>query len=194
MSINDVYQATIGMNVKGQKIVNVLHFQQTSGDGVITPNNDLCLAIEEDLIPAYQTCCSNDLSFEKISAHKISPAIGGTYVKALAVAGTVAQDTLPPNGNVVASLYTANLTRQGRGRIFISGVPDTFVSSGRILNGSAATYVALLDLLLLPIQAAAGATFQAGIWSSVGLAFHDFTTHQLRSAINTLRSRRMENP
>lgn len=194
MAINDVYQTTIRMNVKGQKIVNVLHFEQTAGDGAIPVNHELCLAIEEDLIPGYQACCSNDLSFEAITAHKISPAVGGTYVRPLAVSGTVAEDTLPPNASVVATLYSANLTRQGRGRIFLSGIPDTFASKGRVENADAATYVTFLDLLLAPIQFAAGPTFRCGIWSTVGLAFHDYTSHQLRAAINTLRSRRMENP
>lgn len=194
MSINDVYQAVIGMNVKGQKIANVLHFEQTSGDGVITPNHDLCLAIQEDLLPTYQLTTSNDLSFESIRAHKISPAIGGTYVLPIAVLGLIAQDTLPPNGNVVATLYSDNLTRQGRGRIFISGVPDTVSGDGRLNSAAVGTYVTFLDLLMGTIQAAAGATFRAGVWSTVGLAFHDFTSYQIRARINTLRSRRMENP
>lgn len=195
MALNDIFRATIGMNVKGQKIVNVLHLQQTSADGALAPNKDVCAAIIEDLLPTYQACCSNDLTFESVRAHKVSPAIGGTYVEPVAAtAGTVAQDTLPPNSAVVATLYSVTYTRQGRGRIFMSGVPDTFNATGCLTNAASAIYVTFLNKLLTTIQGGTGATFTIGVWSTVSATFHQFTSHELRAAINTLRSRRMENP
>lgn len=194
MALSDVFQATIAMNVQGQEVVNVLHFEQTSGDGPIAPNRDLCLAIEASLIPVYKLCTSEDLTFEAIKAHRVKPSIAGTYVHPISGSGQVTEDTLPPNNSVLATLYTTNLTRAGRGRIFMPGVPDTFQNRGRLVVAGADLYVDFLAALLLPVQAGLGATFQAGVCNPPDGDFHDYTSHELRSRVNTLRSRRMENP
>lgn len=194
MPLNDVYQAAIKMNAKGQKVVNVLHFQQTSADGPIVPNKDLCLAIEEDLLPLYQLCASNDMNFEAVTAHKVVPAIGGSYVHPVGIAGLVAEDMLPSNSAALATLYSATLTRQGRGRIFFPAIPDTLANDGRLVNSASGVFVDFCTALQGSIQAAAGATFICGVWSKAGNAFHQYVYHELRARLATLRSRRMENP
>lgn len=191
MALNDVFQATIGMTVAGQKIANVLHFRQSSADGSLPPNEDLAAAVAEDIIPTYQLAVSNDLNFDIVRAGKISPSVGGSFVLDVNVPGLVAQDTYPPNGVVIGTLYSDTLNQLGRGRIHISGLPDTQITNGRIANASTGLYVALFAKLTADIQASVGATFRPGIWSKAALAFYPITFYALRSRVYTLRSRRV---
>jgi hypothetical protein len=194
MAANDIYQLTLGLNLKGQKMANVMHFQQQSVDGTLPPNEDLAKAFEAVLISPYMDCCSNDLTSETIRTHKVSPSVGGTYVHPAPYTGAISSDTSPSNNSVIATLYSATISRAGRGRIFIPGVPDNKVSDGRLLNASAAIYVTFLDLLLANISDSGGATFRAGIWAPGASTFKPIIQHQVRAVLTTLRSRRMENP
>lgn len=194
MPLNDILVAAIKMNVHGQKVVNVLHFKQTSADGALSPNKDLCLAIQEDIIPTYSLALSDELTFEAITAHRIKPTIGGTFHLTDGSSGSVTIDPVAPNVAALATLYSATLSRQGRGRIYIPGVGEDVINRGRITNGGSPQFVAFLDLLLGTIQAGTGATFVCGVYSKIGNTFSQFTSHELRARLATLRSRRMENP
>jgi hypothetical protein len=194
MALNEIFQVVIGMNLKGQKLCNVLHLKQTSIDGPDPPNKDACLAVEFSLIPGYQAITSEDLTFEVIRAHRVGPTVGGTYVHTTTGTGGIAVDTIPPNGAVLATLYSDLFTRRGRGRIYIPGVPDTWTDSGRIVNAQASTYASFLDILLTPITVTGGATYRAGVFSTDTMVHHAYIQHQVRSRLVTIRSRRMENP
>lgn len=194
MALNDVFQAAIRFSIAGEKTANVLHFQQTSSDGALPPNEDLAAAIIEDFLPAYQNILSSDVTIQSIAVKRIDPTIGGSVVVDASLAGLDAGDVMPPQCAAVATLYSDLVSGSGRGRIFISGISDTMVTDGRLVNAQAANFVTLLDILKGSIQGGTGATFIAGIWSPRIAQFNQITYHELRSQIHTLRSRRMANP
>lgn len=194
MPINDIYQAALRFSINGEKTANVLHFEQTSSDGSDPPNEDLANAIIEDIWPSYKAAISNDATLQSVAVKKISPAIGGSIIVSVNEPGSISSDTIPPNGAAVVTLYSQTLSKQGRGRIYISGIPDNGQANGILDVAQMALFVTLADKIIAPVQAGTGATFQCGVWSTVGSAFHDFTDHMVRSTIRTLRSRRMANP
>lgn len=193
MGVGDVLQASIQYSINGDKVCNVLHFQQTSSDGAIPPPKDLGLAIIEDLVPTLKAVLSNDCTITQISCRRVAPTKGGGYDVPCGVAGTVSIDTAPPQVCMLATLYSETQGKQGRGRIYIPAVPDTWLTGGTLIVSHGATYVAFLNALMAVIQAGSGATFQAGVYHEGG-TFHDFTSHKLRSWSHTMRSRRMANP
>lgn len=194
MPVNDVLQASLRFSINGEKTANVLHFIQTSADGALPPNEDLAAAIIEDLWPSLKACLSDDCTLQSIAVKRIDPTLGGTTFVPVIEPGSVGQDTLPPNGCLVVTLYTNTLTKRGRGRMFISGIPDTFINQGRLNNADATVFVTFLDLLLSAIQGGAGATFHAAIWSATAGSAQEITSHQLRARLINLRGRRMANP
>lgn len=194
MAINDVYQAALRFSINGEKTANVIHCKQTSGDGSLPPNEDLAAAIVAVIWPAYQAAISNDATLQSISAKRISPTVGGSVVVPVNAAGTIAQDTIPPNGSAVITLYSQTLSKQGRGRIYISGIPDTGQKDGLLTVAQMNLLTTLGGQMVSTLVDGSGATFQCGVWSSVGLAFQEYTDYMTRSALRTLRSRRMANP
>jgi hypothetical protein len=194
MPVNDVYRAAIQYSVNGEKCANVLHLIQTSGDGAANVVAELAQQIITDWIPAFVLPLSNDATIQAVTAHKISPAIGGSVVIADSTAGALVNDTIPPNSCVVTSLYSDHLTGRGRGRIYLSGIGKQLVASGRLLNTSPTQFITFLDLLLVTLTGGNGTTFRAGVWSTTGAIFYEYTSYQLRSRLITLRSRRVANP
>ena len=194
MPSGDVYSASSRFSIKGEKTVNVLHFSQTSADGSGPVNQELADAILQDIWPSYKALLSNDCTLQNISVYKIAPAVGGSILVNVAEAGGVAVDTIPPNACVVATLYTDHFTGRGRGRIFMSGIPDSHVDGGRIVNASAALYVTFLNTLKAPIAFGSGVSFVPSVWSTKGAIARPITAHALRAALHNLRSRRMANP
>jgi len=191
MALNDIFQAALQFNIKGEKVANVLHFKQTSSDVILPANEDLVAGIREDIWPSYQAILSEDVTLQSIACKKISPALGGSVVVPVNEAGTVAEDTMPTQSTVVATLYSDSIGARFRGRIYISGVPKTLVQDGRILNSAATDFVTFLDTLKTTVQAGTGATFAPGVWSVYASIFSQYTYHELRAFTHTLRGRRM---
>jgi hypothetical protein len=194
MPASDVLQATLAFSQNGQKLVNVLHFEQTTADGALNPAADLAAAINAAIWPSYALCLADAIELQGINCRRIDPTPGGNIYTPIASPGLIAQEAYPPNSCAVAILYTAFVGAVGRGRIHIPGVPITFAEGGRINNGDAATYVTFLNTLLAPISTGGGATFQCGVWSTVNTVLYPLTGHQLKSQLRTLRGRRMDAP
>lgn len=194
MPVNDVYRTALQYSVNGEKCANVLHFIQTSGDGGANVVAELASAIQGTIIPPFTNCMSNDAHMDAITAHKISPAIGGSVVVPDTTVGAVVNDTLPPNSVVCLALYSDHLTGRGRGRMYFSGVPDQYSSAGRLTNTGPNLYVTFANILLASLAGGNGTTFKCGVWSTTGAIFYEYTTHQVRSRLITLRSRRIANP
>lgn len=195
MALNDIFESVLGFTQNGEKIVNVLHFRQSSVDVTNPAAKDLALAVEEDLwTAAYKAVVCDDLSLQTVRCNRIWPTLGGTYIHNVDDAGSVVDDPLPPNSNALLAFYSATVSKKGRGRIHISGVPDGWHKDGILDTANIAPYTAVIAAILGPFQKAAGATFQCGTWSAGDLAFWEFTSGVVRSHLYTLRSRRMSNP
>lgn len=194
MALNDVFELSLLFNLKGQKLANVLHFEQDSADGAIPPNEDICNAFYEDCWPAMQDLLSNDISLENIKGRRIDPTPGGVYLLPVGEPGNVGVDSLPPNSTLLTTIYTNELSRSGRGRMSISGIPKSYSQNGLMQNGAIATVAAFYDLLLATIQYGANAVFTYGVWSALAETWYEAVSYQIRPQLHTLRGRRMENP
>lgn len=132
MAINDRYRLTVIGSLHGQTIMNVLHYN------VITlgANPDASMA------PAWLTankakwlaCHSNEYTMESILVQKIHPAPTSLAVQTAVAAGvgTVAQNSLPTSVAAVLTKTTLFAGPRWRGRLYLSGVPETFESDSQI--------------------------------------------------------------
>jgi len=191
MPLNDIFQLVVRCSAKGEKLVNVMHYQQTSSDGTEPTVEDVAKAWVADCLPLYRAAVSHDLTVIQLATHRVLPTVGGQYIEPVSLAGTIAEDMQPTQINAVLTLYSVNLERKGRGMIHVPAVPDSIVTNGRINNASTAPYVALGAQLCTAITGPGGATFQPGVLHKATGDFYFYVASQLRSNVRTLRGRRM---
>lgn len=195
MAINDILEHVLQMNFKGQKLINRRWFRQQDADGALSPEQALMDTYEAGILPQYQACCSDDLSFTGQRVRRILPIEGGSFVGNLAVAGTIIQDGLPPNSAMVITFYSSTLTKAGRGRMFVSGIPDTLQADGIADEAYQILLMALANQFMGAIGVGGGEpNFMAGVADNFGGGFAPFSKYEVRTYAHTLRSRRMENP
>jgi len=95
--------------------------------------------------PYLQPCQSNNVTYKKVTARDMTDADGqeGIFVVGAGEGGTVAADSEPLSVCGVNSLRTANVSRSGRGRTYLSGIPDTAVLN-QVLNSTLTTALGLI--------------------------------------------------
>lgn len=195
MALGDIYEASLLYSIKGEKVANVLHFREDVTPGTVDPPLDLANTISASFWTGnLDLVMSNDVTLQMIRARRISPTLGGGILLPVNTDGQVSADTLPPNNCAVMTLYTARTDRAGRGRVFLSGVPDTWQGDGLIEVAVAPTYQAIMDNLKTYFTSADGGQWQCGIWSPTYSDFNVITRVQVRSWVHVLRGRRMVAP
>lgn len=193
MAVNDVYQVDLLYSNKGEKCANVIHVKETADPGT-TNEVHIAEAVKDDIwTAALRATMTNDCTLQTIRVRRIDPTSGGPVMATVDEAGSIAQDTLPPNSAVMLSMYTARLDRSGRGRLFLPGVPKTHNEDG-LLPESVVTLYDAVGTALTGTLAESGGTWIVGVWSSTATQFNQFTSWQVRSWIHTLRGRRMAAP
>lgn len=195
MAINDVFELVLGMTQSGQKMVNRFYYKQDGADGGLAPEEALKNAFVLTMVPAYQAVTCTALSFETIRIRKVQPVEGGSFVWAVDEPGTIVEDPIPPNGVVIIAFFTSLLTRQGRGRMHVSGIPDSWTEHGVLFATQYALYDVLADLFVAQLPAAGGnPAFDCGLKGALAADFKNISEARPRNRVFTLRSRSMENP
>ncbi|GAH04876.1 unnamed protein product, partial [marine sediment metagenome] len=102
MPVGEVYQLAVDQELNGVLLTNVFYFAQLiSGSG--DDENDLIDAFEEDVVPTWLLCCSDDWQITCYRARRVSGV--GTFAEALQVAsgdvGDVVAEPLPANAVAV---------------------------------------------------------------------------------------------
>lgn len=143
--VNDVWQMTIRQTLNGQEVDNVLHFQE--GAAAILADG-LAQSFIDTILPQWRTLVSNQHQFDKLSIRKLNPIPLDPQEYALnAVKGTLAQEPLPGQCAVVASIRTGQGGRSKRGRIYFGGITPDTETGGIITPAQQAAWTTFLDLL-----------------------------------------------
>lgn len=195
MAINDIFEMVVGQQQNGQKLVNVLHFKQVTNNVAPDPIPDLVQAFGAYLQGVWLACMSNQLSIETLKIKRVGPTVGGSFVFPIDEAGLVVEDGVPPNANVIISFQSLALGKHQRGRVYLSGVPDTFHQDGTINPAGFTVYQTLAQGLVTVVNdGAATPDFLYGIFNRATLAFSPAKHYNIRPRMSNLRSRRLENP
>lgn len=183
MAAGDVFECTLIMTQNGEKLVNRFHVQDPTG--VSNPENAIFAALNSHMIPVYASVCSQDLHFVEMLVRRVYPTKGGSWVFNVTQTGTFAYPALPPQSVAILSMRSGTVSVMGRGRIHVSGIPQTMSSDGLLLG----SYIALLGSLAV-IFSAPIVGFNVGNWNSLGGPFHPWLYFHIPPYAHTLRSRR----
>lgn len=193
MAINDVYQIDFLYSLKGEKCANVFFAKETTDPGSANETTLATGAKADVWTAALRATMSNDCELQTIRVRRVSPSAGGPIMLTVNEAGSVAQDSLPPNNCVVISYYSNTLTKRGRGRQYYPGVPKTHNQDG-LLPASVESLYNAVGTAMTGTITQGGGVWDIGVWSRTGSSFAKFTFFKPRSWIHTLRSRRMAAP
>lgn len=193
MAVGDVYQVDLLYSLRGEKCANVLHYQEDTSPAS-NPELSLIEAVKDDLwTAALRATMSNDCTLQNIRARRVDPSLGGPIMAAVNEAGSVAQDSLPPNSAVVMTWYTDHIAPSGRGRTFWPGVPKTHTDDGVLLESVVSLYDAVGTAMTTAVTEGTG-VWLPGVWSESLTLIHPITQWVIRPWVHTLRGRRMAQP
>lgn len=134
VAAGEIVQVLHQYTLEGQECENVWYFQAEAAD------NDMLLHLLESIATCLLTTLiphlSSTYTLERLKAKVVSPIIGpeeewtpdGTDL----VGGQEAGDSLPSHDSAVISLHTTRGGREGRGRSYIGGIPESQTLASRI--------------------------------------------------------------
>lgn len=190
MAAGDVYQVDLLYDQDGQKCANVIHVTETVDPGADNENL-LALAVKNNLWTGIvQAVMSTSCILQMIRVRRIDPTAGGPTLLAVDEGGDIAQDPFPPGTCVLISLYSDTVSKRGRGRIHLPGIPKNTAAEGMLLETEVINFDAIANALKT-VWTQSGGSWEPCIWSTVDVAPHDIKYHKVRSWLHTLRSRRM---
>jgi hypothetical protein len=169
MAFNDIYRLRIYQRMHAQTVINVLHFKE---DLPVTGTGAAALALDfrDSMGVALRGRACTELFFDYIEVQRIIPW-GDTPMTAVftpATAGTVAGTG--PTGAIaeVFTLFTGQIGRRKRGRIYLSGLGQSRMIAGSTTVGqqtnSQTLAVALMNrYCVVPYTS----SWALGVWSRV---------------------------
>lgn len=131
----------------GVQFSNRLYFDCTAGTPSVTSISGIAIAMSEKYLPLWTACLTGGWEVFGIRARFIGSGIDVEHtVSPVDGEGTVTStEPLPETDAVVVRRKTGLQGRDKRGRIFITGVPETFQSEGRLSAAGDSAYAALAE-------------------------------------------------
>src|SRR5690242_16910810 len=125
MAINDLYELSVNQVIANNKIVNRFHLRDSLGASDVA--NAIIANFRTLIEPSWVACQSTDCRIASYTCLRVNPMPGGTTIQNVSVPGTDAGDVCAPQTNALVAWYTNDITRRGRGRMHLSGLPETEV-------------------------------------------------------------------
>ncbi len=158
-----IIRVVISATILGQKVQNVLHFNNP--DGAL--NN---LAVKDELvgnfIPVLQNLQNNGLSYASLSVQQLTP-LQPIEVFSITGAGTGSLAGAPAHPSLCGlfSIRTGTAGRRGHGRFYMFGVHGDSVSNGVVQSGAFGAYVNAATTLTGRYNATGTRPLQLGVCS-----------------------------
>jgi hypothetical protein len=116
------------MSTTSGKFVNVFHISHVTGEA-----DAIALAWDTECTVPYANCLVSQVTLDNIVVTELSTH--EQYTKAIAQAGSITADMLPPQAAAVISWRTTKAGRAFRGRTYVPGLSEGAQNNGTI-NGS----------------------------------------------------------
>lgn len=154
MAVGDIFRIQVNMVAGSQPTMNVLHCREQVGRAANESGALNAINVAVDFYSALAAQMSEDWRVISIRAGIVTPfvadaprvlVLGG----AAAIIGAIVGDMVPSNAPFLVSLYTLQLGRSGRGRIFIPGLPEASQGDGQLTNAAWIELQTIADAELL---------------------------------------------
>ena len=197
MATGDVYQVTIIGNLNGQVVNNVLHGQEVSAH-VGTRGAEYCArGFFADVSADYLNGICAAYSIAGIYCRRIHPTPGIPYlhVPAAGHVGLVAGEAASTTAAGVITLYSSVMSKSGRGRIYMPGVPEAEQANGVASSTLIGDYSDFADAITANWLGTDGTTpdgssWTGCIWSRKLATANPIIQHTVQPNLGTIRGRR----
>jgi hypothetical protein len=195
MALNDVYALGIEMQdpLTLFTCLNLLHFREGEAGLILdTPEEDLVGAFITECQTSYLTLVHGRYNLVRYFVKRL-PADVISYEQAVtSTGGALGGDMLPPQISGVLSLRTANLSRRGRGRIYLPPTAEANSSAeGRPTGPFIAEVATFMSDLLEGMSdiTLSHKDWYLGVWSREAQSLSDVTSIRFNLRWGTQRGR-----
>jgi len=192
MAVNDVYEVTFTIDVKGETCFCVGHYRESGACTDLIPAQSLLEALQAAFFTDWAAINAVQTVIACAYARRIDPTPGVAYTLISNLAGDVAVDALPTTSACIVTWYSAIAGKRTRGRTYLPGLPEDAQDGGLLEDAAIAAIQDLAALMIGPIAAVGGDTgeWKRAVWSELNLTDADVIAAVVRSNLGTMRSRR----
>lgn len=149
MAVGDIFRVQVNMEAGSVPTMNVLHVREQVSSTPPALPTDAVVEMAAQAYTALAAQLSEDWRVISIRAHIVTPftpippsvtVFGG----AEAIEGAITGDMVPSNAPAVISLYTTQIGRSGRGRIFLPGIPELHQADGQMTEAAFTALAAIV--------------------------------------------------
>jgi len=190
MPANDVYEMAIDHTLAGQNLTSVYHAKQIGVDGTGDGRAAMHLWWEEHFEALFLACVSINLVLVQSRIRQLQAVETQSLITALAGAGGIAIDQLPPQSCAILRTHATPLLRRGTGHVKMSGITVDHTDAGRI----DAALFALIAAFGVPMEtdkteATTGYVFHMSVLSQVDDIARPILKTESLTRIKTVHSR-----
>ena len=189
MPAGTIYELSVDMDLGGNKVMNVHHFEQTSGDLGQDPRAELIDAYQGDVQTFQLACQSADISITGYRCRAVSPTPTQSFVNTDAAAGTLVGEALPANASAVVAWYTEEGSPVRVGRTFLPGIREEDTLQGLVTNVLRVLLIAFGNVIVDSIESGNTLTFTKVLYKTLDETFLNVLTGEPRPRVMGLRSR-----
>jgi hypothetical protein len=194
MAVNDVFELVLVTAIANQRAVNVFHFKEVDECSDDLPSEAITAMFEEDFVPVIFLALSIEAVGQCVYGRRIDPTPNIPFLRVLdAVVGDVASDAIPSNAAAVMTQYSVEFGRSGRGRTYLSGIPESGTTDGLINTGQMALLDDISDLFInaarTPPSPFTG-SWKPVVWSAKNSEAHNLVASGFSPSPGSMRSRR----
>lgn len=186
---------TVASWLDGPELAECVFHHKVDDGGSGTQEEELhamAQEVESLLETLTETCMTTTTAFVGTQSRVLPPGLGHGYTRSTfsAQLGEVTGECVGAQECALVAKYTAETTRQGRGRMCIPFVPESFINSGKITVAARTIYeTAFRPLLSDKLESGGGASAWAGVYSRTSTQFFTMTFAELRPVTTTQRKR-----
>jgi len=134
----DVYRLEVWQNVGSEPTMNVLHVLETVAETSGAQVSEIVIEMAAALYGALADELSEDWRVIQITGRRVSP-VGGipatiVFGGAEAIVGQIDSEIVPTMASILISHYTDTPSRDGRGRTYLPGCPESSQNEGQLLE------------------------------------------------------------
>lgn len=168
MAVNDTYRLRIVLRRSAvhPACINNFYFRQEEGLVFDTPGEDLVEAWQNDVEAAYTAVFTNYIAITQYQVAQAPLFLTEHIADFVGIGGLMSGDPLPPRNSLCLSNRTADISRRGRGRVYLPPANEAVNQFGAPTSAYAGDVLALGNLMLPTIgDGVTTSTWKPMMWS-----------------------------
>lgn len=190
MALNDVYEVSIDLTVKGEHCVNIWHLREITACMDLIPAKTIGAAVIADWLPDWAVELSDECTFNCVYVRRVLPTPGIAFTSLCAIVGGISSEPIPTTSAGVVSLYSDTAGPSSRGRKYLAGLPENGQNGGLLETAKVTALEALMAIIMTTLAGSVTGEWSLTVYSPK-LNTDDLVIATIvRTNLGTMRTRR----